>query len=80
MKTNLDEKTLGEIQSLIPELKTSVEKLGVVLEELVEMLAYDGSGIDIFMPQYVAEARGILRYLIEVAEEEKGEEKSIKTE
>lgn len=80
MKTNLDEKTLSEIRSLIPEFKTSVEKLGIVLEELCGMLAADGSGIDLFLPQYVAEARGNLRYLIEVAEEEKGEEKSVKTE
>lgn len=66
MKTNLEEKTLSEIQSLLPEFKTSVEKLGVVLEELCGMLAADGSGIDIFLPQYVAEARGNLRYLIEL--------------
>ena len=66
MKTNLEEKTLSEIQSLLPEFKTSVEKLGVVLEELCGMLAADGSGIDIFLPQYVAEARGNLRYLVEL--------------
>ena len=66
MKTNLEEKTLREIQSLLPEFKTSVEKLGIVLEELCGMLAADGSGIDLFLPQYVAEARGNLRYLIEL--------------
>lgn len=79
MKANLEEKTLREIRSFIPNLETSVEKLGVVLEELCEMLAADGSGIDIFLPQYVAEARGNIRYLIEVAEEENHEEKSQKS-
>ena len=80
MKANLEEKTLSEIRSLVPNLETSVEKLGIVLEELCEMLAADGSGIDIFWPQYVAEARGNIRYLIEIAEEEKDKEKSVKTE
>ncbi|MGM9703042.1 MAG: hypothetical protein ACI3YZ_05785 [Prevotella sp.] len=80
MKQTQDEKTLREIRSLIPEFKTSVGKLGVVLEELCGMLAADGSGVDIFLLQYVAEARGNLRYLIEIADEEKGEEKSVKTE
>ena len=79
MKANLEEKTLSEIRSLVPNLETSVEKLGVVLEELCEMLAADGSGIDIFLPKYVAEARGNIRYLIEVAGEENDEEKSKKS-
>ena len=79
MKTNLEEKTLSEIRTLLPNLETSVEKLGVVLEELCEMLAADGSGIDIFLPKYVAEARGNIRYLIEVAGEENDEEKSKKS-
>ena len=79
MKANLEEKTLSEIRSLVPNLETSVEKLGVVLEELCEMLAAEGSGIDIFLPKYVAEARGNIRYLIEVAGEENDEEKSKKS-
>lgn len=66
MKTNFEEKTMREIQTMVPDLQSSVEKLGIVLEELVEMLAADGSGIDIFLPQYVAEARGNLRYVIEL--------------
>ena len=80
MKENLEEKTLSEIRSLIPNLETSVEKLGIVLEELCGMLAADGSGVDIFLPQYVAEARGNIRYLIEIVEEEKDKEKSVKIE
>ena len=79
MKANLEEKTLSEIRTLLPNLETSVEKLGVVLEELCEMLAAEGSGIDIFLPQYVAEARGNIRYLIEVVEGENDEEKSQKS-
>lgn len=66
MNQTQDEKALSEIRSLMPDLEISVQKLGVVLEELVEMLSADGSGIDIFLPQYVAEARGNLRYLIEL--------------
>ena len=80
MKTNLEEKTLSEIRTLLPNLETSVEKLGVVLEELCGLLAADGSGVDIFLPQYVAEARGNIRYLIKIAEEEKDKEKSVKIE
>ena len=80
MKANLEEKTLSEIRSLVPNLETSVEKLGVVLEELCGLLAADGSGVDIFLPQYVAEARGNIRYLIKIAEEEKDKEKSVKIE
>ena len=67
MKTNLEEKTLNEIRFILPDLQSSVEKLGIVLEELCGMLAADGSGIDIFLPQYVAEARGNLRYVIELS-------------
>ena len=66
MKPNVEEKTMREIQTMVPDLQSSVEKLGIVLEELVEMLAYDGSGVDIFLPQYVAEARGKVRYIIEL--------------
>ena len=80
MKTNLEEKTLSEIRTLLPNLETSVEQLGVVLEELCGLLAADGSGVDIFLPQYVAEARGNIRYLIKIAEEEKDKEKSVKIE
>ena len=43
------------------------------------MLAADGSGIDIFLPKYVAEVRANIRYLIEVAGEENDEEKSKKS-
>jgi hypothetical protein len=77
MKTNVEEKTMREIQSLVPDLQSSVAKLGIVLEELCGMLACDGSGVDIFLAQYVAEARGNIRYLIEVAKEEKDGEKVI---
>ena len=80
MKKNLEEKTLSEIRTLLPNLETSVEKLGIVLEELCGLLAADGSGVDIFLPQYVAEARGNIRYLIEIADEEKDKEKSVKIE
>lgn len=66
MKTNLEEKTLNEIRFILPDLQCSVEKLGIVLEELCGMLAADGSGVDIFLPQYVAEVRGNLRYLTEL--------------
>lgn len=80
MKENLEEKTLSEIRTLLPNLETSVEKLGVVLEEVCGLLAADGSGVDIFLAQYVAEARGNIRYLIEIVEEEKDKEKSVKIE
>lgn len=59
-----------DIQRLIPDFKDGVDKLGVVLEEMVKMLDLDGSGIDVFLIQYVADARHTLRALLQNLEME----------
>ena len=54
-----------DIQRLIPDFKDGIDKLGVVLEEMVQMLDVDGKGIDVYLLQYVADARQTLRALIQ---------------
>lgn len=71
MKEDLNEKILGEIQFLLPDLKEAVEKLGVVLEELVKLLATENSNVDVYLPEFVADARSTVRYLIGLLEKEK---------
>lgn len=73
MKKNL-EKTMKEIRDLKPEYQASIEKLGVVLEELVGKLEVGGFGIDVAFAKYVAEARGMLRYLVELIDDCKEDE------
>ena len=65
-----DEIIYCDIQRQIPDFKEGIDKLGVVLEEMVKMLDLDGSGIDVFLIQYVADARQTLRALIQSLEME----------
>ena len=65
-----DEIIYCDIQRQIPDFKDGIDKLGVVLEEMVKMLDLDGSGIDVFLIQYVADARQTLRALIQILEME----------
>lgn len=65
-----DEIIYCDIQRQIPDFKDGIDKLGVVLEEMVKMLDLDGSGIDVFLIQYVAAARQTLRALIQSLEME----------
>ena len=58
--------SLVELQS---DFRDSTEKLGVVLEELVKMLDLDGSGIDVFLLQYVVDARQSLRAINEIMDD-----------
>lgn len=53
-----------DIQRQIPVFKDCIDKLGVVLEEMAQMLDIDGKGIDVYLLQYVADARQTLRALL----------------
>ena len=65
---NYDETTLKSLRDGLNDYRESADKLGVVLEELIKMLDYDGSGIDVYLLHYVADARLSLRSLIELLE------------
>ena len=71
MKTDVNEKTFGEILFLLPDLKEAVDKLGIVLEELVKLLATENSNVDVYLPEFVADARSTVRYLVGLLEKEK---------
>lgn len=68
MKEDLNEKILGEIKFLLPDFKEAVEKLGIVLEELVKLLGKDNSKVDVYLPEFVADARSTVRYLVAILE------------
>ena len=76
MKTDVNEKTFGEILFLLPDLREAVDKLGIVLEEVVKLLAADNSKVDLYLPEFVADARSTVRYLVAILEKEKEQEKS----
>ena len=65
-----DEIVLGDIHRQKTDFKDSVDKLGVVLEEMVQMLDVGGRGIDVYLLQYVADARQSLRALLQNLEME----------
>ena len=65
-----DEIVLGDIHRQKTDFKDSVDKLGVVLEEMVQMLDVGDRGIDIYLLQYVADARQSLRALLQNLEME----------
>ena len=69
----LDASILKELRELEPSFKDSVDKLGVVLEDLVNMLDLDGSGIDVYILQYVADARQSLRVILALLDNPKPE-------
>lgn len=58
--------SLSELQS---DFRESTEKLGVVLEELVKMLDLDGTGIDVYLLQYVVDARQCLRAITKIMDD-----------
>ena len=59
-------RSLCELRS---DFRDSTEKLGVVLEELVKMLDLDGSGIDVYLLQYVVDAKQTLRAIIQIMDD-----------
>lgn len=60
---------LSSIREYQPACKESVDRLGVVLEDMVNMLDLDGSGIDVFLIQYVVGARQCLRAILQLLED-----------
>lgn len=62
---------LRDLRRQQPECEDSVDKLGVVLEEMAHMLDFDGKGIDVYLLQYAADARRCLREIIQLLESEK---------
>lgn len=71
METTFEKKdiTLKSLLDGIGSYRASVDKLGVVLEELVRMLDLDGSGIDAYLLHYVADARESLRSILQLLED-----------
>lgn len=63
---NINDNTviLKSLQEGLSDYRSSADKLGVVLEELVKMLDLDGSGIDVYLLHYVVDARLSLRSII----------------
>ena len=68
---------LDSINGLRPCCEDGVEKLGEVLEELVNMLDLDGSGIEVYLLQYVVDARQTLRAILQVLDDSSQENVSI---
>lgn len=68
----MDVATLSDLYGSLDDFRKSSEKLSVVLEELVGKLNIDGTGIDVYLLQYVAESRKSLRFIIDELEEQKG--------
>lgn len=64
---------LRDLRRQQPNYNESVDKLGVVLEDLVNMLDLDGSGIDVYILQYVADARQSLRVILQLLDNPKPE-------
>lgn len=62
--SRIDSARLNNIENNLNEYWQASDKLGVVLDELVGMLDSE-SGPELFVVQYVAEARQTLRTLIE---------------
>ena len=58
--------TLKSLESGFEDYQKSVDKLGVVLEDLVNMLDADGTGIDVYLLHYVADARQSLRSVVQI--------------
>jgi len=65
-KMKVAEATLRTLNENRSNLKSSVDKLGVVLEELVKKLDLDGSGVDVYLLHYIADARQSLRSTVEL--------------
>ncbi len=59
---------VADLRRLRPDLEENVNNLGVVLEEMIKMLDLDGTGIDVYLLHYVANARQLLRSVAELLE------------
>ncbi len=75
--SRMDAAILNSMRDLHPCCKDGVEKLGVVMEELVNMLDLDGTGIDVYLLQYVVDARQTLRAILQVLDDSSKEKVSI---
>lgn len=60
-----DALTLRFLRENYENYKKSNDQLAEVLGELVKMLDLDGTGVDVYLLQYVAHAMDALRWLIE---------------
>lgn len=64
----LNQYIISSLSDGLHDYHQSIDKLGVVLEELVNMLDLDGSGIDVYLLQYVVDARQSLRSIVQILE------------
>jgi hypothetical protein len=67
--SDLDAKTLESLRDLQPICKDSIDKLGIVLDDMVNMQDLDGSGIDVYLLHYVVNARQCLRAILQILDE-----------
>jgi hypothetical protein len=63
-----DDAIMADLRRMQPDYYDAVDKLGVVLEELVKKLDLDGSGVEVYLLHYVADARQSLRSIVELLE------------
>ena len=69
----MDIAALNDLYGRLGDFRKSSEKLGVVLEELVNLLDSNGTDIDVhLLLHYVAEARQSLRFVIDASEDHVG--------
>ena len=66
--SELDASVLKDLRRLQPYFNDGMDKLGIVLEELVNMLDLNGTGIDVYLLQYVVDARQSLRTVLQLLE------------
>lgn len=64
-----DDAIMADLRRMQPDYCDAVDKLGVVLEEMVKKLDPDGSGLDVYLLHYVADARQSIRSIIELLEQ-----------
>lgn len=64
-----DDVIMADLRRLEPDFQDAVNKLGVVLEEMVKKLDLDGSGLDVYLLHYVADARQSIRSIAELLEQ-----------
>lgn len=66
VSVSADDVIIADLRRLQPDCYDAVDKLGVVLEEMVKKLDLDGSGVDVYLLHYVADARQSLRSIVEL--------------
>ncbi|MBQ8453195.1 MAG: hypothetical protein IJ539_05385 [Prevotella sp.] len=62
----MDASVLRSVEANFLEYQNCIDKLGVVLEELVRMMDLDGTGVDVYLLHYVADARLAFRELVQI--------------